>query len=207
MYSFTNENLLAADLRLYLTSAVSQEEWSIVKEVILSVIVYVHLSYSERFPRQSYFTVQYTVHQCCPTFLCTRAQFTDAYGGAAPPHYYYYYLILLFLLLLNTTPSTTTTTNNNNNKNNNVSRKCLTIWINIKNRLNCMCLRMAPEKYITGAALDRAAAHCTAEQHAMSSHELQSALMLTVDFRKCITLGKLYRLFTCTINTGIRNST
>jgi hypothetical protein len=20
--------------------------------------------------------------QCCPTFLCTRAQFTDAYGGA-----------------------------------------------------------------------------------------------------------------------------
>jgi hypothetical protein len=25
-------------------------------------IVYVHVSYSERFPRQSYFTVRYTVH-------------------------------------------------------------------------------------------------------------------------------------------------
>jgi hypothetical protein len=44
-----------------------------------------------------------TVDQCCPTFLCTRAQFTDAYGGAGattlllpppPPlntYYYYYY--------------------------------------------------------------------------------------------------------------------
>jgi hypothetical protein len=41
--------------------------------------------------------------QCCPTFLCTRAQFTDAYGGAGattllllppPPlntYYSYYY--------------------------------------------------------------------------------------------------------------------
>jgi hypothetical protein len=44
--------------------------------------------------------------QCCPTFLCTRAQFTDAYGGVGattlvlllllppPPlntYYYYYY--------------------------------------------------------------------------------------------------------------------
>jgi hypothetical protein len=26
--------------------------------------------------------------------------------------------------------------------------------------------------------------HCTDEQHAMSSHELQSALMLTVEFSK-----------------------
>jgi hypothetical protein len=26
--------------------------------------------------------------------------------------------------------------------------------------------------------------HCTEEQHAMSSHELQSALMLTVEFSK-----------------------
>jgi hypothetical protein len=40
---------------------------------------------------------------------------------------------------------------------------CLTIWINIKNRLNYMCLRRAPEKYTAGAmasmgaALDRAA--------------------------------------------------
>jgi hypothetical protein len=34
---------------------------------------------------------------------------------------------------------------------------CLTVLINIKNLLNYMCLRRAPEKYITGAALDRAA--------------------------------------------------
>jgi hypothetical protein len=33
------------------------------------------------------------------------------------------------------------------------------------------------------------------EQHAMSSHELQSALMLPVEFSKiCILLGKLYKL-------------
>jgi hypothetical protein len=39
----------------------------------------------------------------------------------------------------------------------NLTLSCLTIWINIKNRLNYTCLRRAPEKYITGAALDRAA--------------------------------------------------
>jgi hypothetical protein len=36
---------------------------------------------------------------------------------------------------------------------------CLTVWINIKNRLNEMCLRRAPEKCITVAALDRADLH------------------------------------------------
>jgi hypothetical protein len=36
--------------------------------------------------------------------------------------------------------------------------------------------------------------HGTDEQHAISSHELQSALMLTVDSRKCIILGNLYKL-------------
>jgi hypothetical protein len=45
------------------------------------------------------------LEQCCPTFLCTRAQFSDAYGGAGatlllllpppPPP-----LLLLLLLLL-----------------------------------------------------------------------------------------------------------
>jgi hypothetical protein len=36
---------------------------------------------------------------------------------------------------------------------------------------------------------------CTDEQHAMSSHELQSALMLTVEFSKMYyILGKLYKL-------------
>jgi hypothetical protein len=54
-----------------------------------------------------------TVDQCCPTFIRTRAQFTDAYGGAGAT------TLLLLLLLLNTTPTTTTTTDNNNNKNNN----------------------------------------------------------------------------------------
>jgi hypothetical protein len=34
------------------------------------------------------------VEQCCPTFLCTRAQFTDAYGGAGTT------TLLLLLLLL-----------------------------------------------------------------------------------------------------------
>jgi hypothetical protein len=33
---------------------------------------------------------------------------------------------------------------------------CLKIQININNRLKIMCLRRAPEKYIAGAALDRA---------------------------------------------------
>jgi hypothetical protein len=42
-----------------------QDERSILWEVIVSVIqrkksVYVHVSYSERFPRWNYFTVQYT---------------------------------------------------------------------------------------------------------------------------------------------------
>jgi hypothetical protein len=41
-----------------------------------------------------------TLEQCCPPFLCTRAQFTDAYGGAGattlllllpPPLNTYYY--------------------------------------------------------------------------------------------------------------------
>jgi hypothetical protein len=37
--------------------------------------------------------------------------------------------------------------------------------------------------------------HCTDEQHVMSSHELQSALMLTVEFSKMYNiLGKLYQL-------------
>jgi hypothetical protein len=33
--------------------------------------------------------------------------------------------------------------------------------------------------------------HCIDEQHAMSSYEMQSALMLTVEFSKCIILSKL----------------
>jgi hypothetical protein len=36
------------------------------------------------------------LRQCCPTFLCTRAQFTDAYGGAGAT------TLLLLLLPLNT---------------------------------------------------------------------------------------------------------
>jgi Ca2+/Na+ antiporter len=71
--------------------------------------------------------------QCCPTFVCTRAQFTDAYGGAGattllllllllpllppPPlntYYYYYYYYYHHHLI-----RTTSTTNNNNNNNNN----------------------------------------------------------------------------------------
>jgi hypothetical protein len=37
--------------------------WEVIVSVILSKkSVYVHVSYSERFPRQSYFTLQYTVH-------------------------------------------------------------------------------------------------------------------------------------------------
>jgi hypothetical protein len=40
------------------------------------------------------------------------------------------------------------------------------------------------------------------ERHAMSIHELQSALMLTVDFRKCIILDKLYQL--CHLNNKYR---
>jgi hypothetical protein len=55
------------------------------------------------------------LHQCCPTFLCTWAQFTDAYGGAGATTPLLL-LRLLRLLLLNTTTSTTSTTNNNKNK-------------------------------------------------------------------------------------------
>jgi hypothetical protein len=44
--------------------------------------------------------------------------------------------------------------------------------------------------------------HCTDKQHAMSSDELQSALMLTVEFRKCIVLGKFYQL--CHLNNKYR---
>jgi hypothetical protein len=35
------------------------------------------------------------IEQCCPTFLCTRAQFIDAYGGAGATT-----LLLLLLLLV-----------------------------------------------------------------------------------------------------------
>jgi hypothetical protein len=42
-----------------------------------------------------------SLDQCCPTFLCTRAQFTDAYGGGGAT------TLLLLLLLLDTTISTT----------------------------------------------------------------------------------------------------
>jgi hypothetical protein len=46
--------------------------------------------------------------------------------------------------------------------------------------------------------------HCTDEQHAMSSHELQSALMLTMKFSKMYTaLGKLYQL--CHLNNKYRH--
>jgi hypothetical protein len=44
----------------------------------------------------------FSLDQCCPTFLCTRAQFTDAYGGAGAT--------TLLLRLLNTAISTTSTT-------------------------------------------------------------------------------------------------
>jgi hypothetical protein len=52
----------------------------------------------------------FILYQCCPTFLHTRVQLTDAYGGAGAT------TLLLLLPFRNTTPSTTT--NNNNNKNN-----------------------------------------------------------------------------------------
>jgi hypothetical protein len=107
MYSFTEENLLAADLRLYLTPTVSQEEWSIVKEVILSVIL---------------------------------------------------------------------------------SKK--------------LYMYMCP---IPNGFRDTAV-HCTDEQHATSSHELQSALMLTVKFSKMYFPRKTTHFVTWPINTGISNS-
>jgi hypothetical protein len=61
--------------------------------------------------------VGHCLEQCYPAFLCTRAQFTDAYGRAGATTL----LLLLLLLLLNTTISTTslytiTTTTTNNNK-------------------------------------------------------------------------------------------
>jgi hypothetical protein len=40
-------------------------------------------------------TWRYILEQSCPTFLCTRAQFTDAYGGAGAT------TLLLLLLKLN----------------------------------------------------------------------------------------------------------
>jgi hypothetical protein len=43
--------------------------------------------------------------QCCPTFLCIRAQFTDAYGDAGATTLLL--LLLVLLLLHNTTISTT----------------------------------------------------------------------------------------------------
>jgi hypothetical protein len=39
--------------------------------------------------------IPHYLDQPCPTFLCTRAQFTDAYGGAGAT-----ILLLLLLLLL-----------------------------------------------------------------------------------------------------------
>jgi hypothetical protein len=58
------------------------------------------------------------IHQCCPTFLCTRAQFTDAYGGAGATTYYYYHHHLI-------RTTTTTTTTNNNNINNKIIRNLI----------------------------------------------------------------------------------
>jgi hypothetical protein len=39
------------------------------------------------------------------------------------------------------------------------------------------------------------ALHCTDEQHAMCSRELQSALIFRVEFSECIILGKLQQLY------------
>jgi hypothetical protein len=44
----------------------------------------------------------YSLHQCCPTFLCARAQFTDAYGGAGATTLLLLLLLLLLLPPLNT---------------------------------------------------------------------------------------------------------
>jgi hypothetical protein len=82
------------------------------------------------------------IHQCCPAFLCPRAQFTDAYEGAGattlllllllllpppPPfntYYFYYYhhnhlIRTTTTTTITTTTATPTTTNNNNTKNKN----------------------------------------------------------------------------------------
>jgi hypothetical protein len=42
------------------------------------------IGHSEQLRRSNTVDTQTQVYlqQCCPTFLCTRAQFTDAYGGA-----------------------------------------------------------------------------------------------------------------------------
>jgi hypothetical protein len=58
--------------------------------------------------------ILHCLDQCCPTFLCTRAQFTDAYGGAGDTtlYYYYYYYYHHHHHLIRTTPTTTTTNNN-----------------------------------------------------------------------------------------------
>jgi hypothetical protein len=56
-------------LKRHIIRTVSQEErsifWEVIVSVILSKIVYVHVSYSERFPRYSYFTEQ-TSNTPCP---------------------------------------------------------------------------------------------------------------------------------------------
>jgi hypothetical protein len=59
------------------------------------------------------------VNQCCPTFLCTRAQFTDAYGGASATTLLLIIIMWKYLTVLRH------------------SRMffCLKIWININNRL------------------------------------------------------------------------
>jgi hypothetical protein len=92
-----------------------------------------------------------TIHWCL--WRCGRHHTTTT---TTTLYYYFYYfltlLLLLQLLLLLIIILIVITM-----KNNNVSRKCLAICINIKNRLNFMCSWRAPEKYVTGAALDRAA--------------------------------------------------
>jgi hypothetical protein len=70
--------IIYLSLNISMLYGVSQEEMSIFWEVIVSVIlrkntVYVHVSYSERFPRYSYFPVQYTVQTSntpCPHTSC-----------------------------------------------------------------------------------------------------------------------------------------
>jgi hypothetical protein len=38
--------------------------------------------------------------QCCPTFLCTRAQFTDAYGGAGATTPLLLLLLLIIIIIM-----------------------------------------------------------------------------------------------------------
>jgi hypothetical protein len=44
--------------------------------------LYVHCTRPWRSVGCEMLRISYCLEQCCPTFLCTRAQFTDAYGGA-----------------------------------------------------------------------------------------------------------------------------